>query len=142
MEVIVKIIITACVVVFGVFTMFKAVQWTWTSQIDIKATLHKVLRQKPKIADVVVTRDPNKLYQNETVVADVTGSVDTKNGKVIFEQISNTSNLDMNKPIEYGRLKLKIIRIGTIIGMKSVVSDKGSKVLQSVMETVICEKVE
>jgi len=43
------------------------------------------------------------------------------------------------KLIEYRRLKLKLKQVHTIIGMKTVVSDEGSKVLQNVMEGVTCE---
>ena len=138
MELLFKIIITAVVILIGTWTL----HWTWTSHIDPKATIQKFLQQKPKIVNVVVLRDPNKLYQGEAVVADVTGEVKINNGQVILEQISNAAGLDMNKPIEYGRLKLKILNVGSIIGMKSVVSTKGSSVLQNVMENVICEKLE
>ena len=137
MELLTKIIIT----IFIILTGAKALHWTWTSHIDPMATIHIFFQQKPKIANVVVSRDPNKLYQDEAVVADVTGDVKINNGKVILEQISNTSGLDTSKPIEYGRLKLKILHVSRIIGMKSVVSTKGSGVLQNVMEDVICEKL-
>jgi hypothetical protein len=138
MEVITKIIITVIIV----FTAAKALHWTWTSHIDPIATIHKMFRQKPKFADLVIARDPSKIYQGEVIVADVTGGVDIKNGKVVFKQISDTSRLDKSKPIEYGRSKFKIMHVGRIIGMKSVVSEKGSRVLLNVMEDVICEKVE
>ena len=59
MELLTKIIITVLVILTGA----KALHWTWTSHIDPIATIHKFLQQKPKIANVVVSRDPNKLYQ-------------------------------------------------------------------------------
>ena len=61
MELIIKICITLVVVIAGT----KLLYWTWTSHIDPKATISKYVTQKPKIADMVVTRDSNKLYQNE-----------------------------------------------------------------------------
>jgi hypothetical protein len=137
MEILTKILISVFVILVGA----KVLHWTWTSHIDPIATIHKFLKQEPKIADVVVTRDPNKIYQGGAEVADVTGDVKTGNGEIILEQISNTSRLDRSKPIEYRRYKLKILHIGRIIGMKSVISDKGSSVLQNVMEDVRCVKV-
>lgn len=84
----------------------------------------------------------NKLYQNGVAIADIVGPVQNNDGTVTFTQIANVLGLDRNQPIEYNRLKLKVIQIQSIIGMKSVVSDSGSSILQNVMEGVICEKLE
>jgi len=119
----------------------KVLHWTWASHIDLKATVRKFVTQEPKIADTVVTRDPNKLYQNGVAVADVTGPVQINNGSVLFTQIANVSGLDKSQPIEYRRFKLKVTQVQTTIGMKTVVSDKGSSVLQNVMEGVTCEEL-
>jgi hypothetical protein len=137
MELITKIIITLLVILVGA----KVLYWTWTSHIDLKATVRKFVTQEPKIADTVVTRDPNKLYQNGVAVADVTGLVQINNGSVLFTQIANVSGLDKSQPIEYRRFKLKVTQVQTTIGMKTVVSDKGSSVLQNVMEGVTCEEL-
>ena len=138
MELIIKIVITVLVFFVGA----KALYWTWTSHIDPKATVPKFVAQEPKIVDTVVTRDPNKLYQNGVAVADVTGPVQITDGTVHLSQLVNVSGLDKSQPIEYERLKLKVIQVRSIIGMKSVVSDQGSSVLQNVMEGVTCEKLE
>lgn len=137
MELITKIIITFLVVLVGA----KVMHWTWTSHIDLKATVRKFVTQEPKIADTVVTRDPNKLYQNGVAVADVTGPVQINNGSVLFTQIANVSGLDKSQPIEYRRFRLKVTQVQTTIGMKTVVSDKDSSVLQNVMEGVTCEEL-
>jgi hypothetical protein len=137
MELITKIIITFLVVLVGA----KVLHWTWTSHIDLKATVRKFVTQEPKIADTVVTRDPNKLYQNGVAVADVTGPVQINNGSVLFTQIANVSGLDKSQPIEYRRFRLKVTQVQTTIGMKTVVSDKDSSVLQNVMEGVTCEEL-
>lgn len=137
MEITAKILITLIVLLISA----KAIHWTWTSQIDPMATIQKFVGKKPKIADVVVTRDPNKLYQNGNTVADVTGLVEINNGTIILKQIANASALNRENPIEYRRMKLKVIRVGHIIGMKSIISNGRSIVLQNVMEDVVCEEI-
>jgi hypothetical protein len=134
----IKIVITVVVVLVAVKTLY----WTWTSHIDLKATISKLVTQKPKIADTVVVRDKNKLYQNGIAVADITGDVQINDNIVLFTQIANVSGLDNSQPIEYGRLKLKVTLVRNTIGMKVVTSDTGSSVLQNVMEEVTCEKLE
>ncbi len=137
MEIAAKIVITLMVL----FVAAKALHWTWSSQIDPMATFLKFVGKKPKIATVVVTREPNKLYQDGKVVADVTGPVTNNNGAIILKQIANSSALDRGNPIEYGRMKLRIVRIGTITGMMSTISNGRSSVLQNVMEDVVCEEL-
>ena len=125
----------------GVAAVAKSLHWTWTSHIDLKATIHKFVAQEPKIADMVVIRDSNKLYQNGIAIADITGTVQINDDTVLFTQIANVSGLDKSQPIEYRRFKLKVTQVQTTIGMKTVVSDKGSSVLQNVMEGVTCEEL-
>ena len=134
MELAFKIVITIVVILVS----FKVLLWTWTSHIDPKATFLRFLSQKPTIAETVVTRDSDKLYQNGIPVADIIGAVHKKDSTILFDQIVNVS-FDRNKTIEYGRLKLKITRIQSIIGMKSVVTNEGSRVLNNVLEGVLCE---
>ena len=134
MELAFKIVITLVVILVSAKILF----WTWTSHIDPKATFHKLFFKEPTIAETVVTRDPNKLYQNGIPAADIIGSVHKKDGTMLFDQIANVS-FDHNKTIEYGRLKLKITRIQSMIGMKSVVTNEGSRVLNNVLEGVLCD---
>lgn len=137
MELIIKLLIS----VFVIFICAKALHWTWSSHIDPKATLHKYINKDPAVAEIVVTRDPNKLYQGGGAVADITGNVTTTDTGLIFEQIANTTGLDTNNTIEYQRDAYRIVKIESMIGMKSVVSNTGSSILQNVMENVVCEKV-
>ena len=137
MELFIRLLISLIVVFIGA----KALHWTWSSQIDPMATFQKYINKEPKIAEIVVTRDPKKLYQGGDVVADITGQVKSTDGRLIFEQLANTTGLDTNKTIEYQRDAYRIIQIETMIGMKSMVSNTGSSVLQNVMENVICEKI-
>lgn len=134
MELAFKIVITIVVILVAAKTLF----WTWTSHIDPKATFQKFLSKKPTIAETVVTRDSDKLYQDGIPAADIIGAVHKKDGTMLFDQIAN-STFDRNKTIEYGHLKLKIIRIQSMIGMKSVVTNEGSRVLNNVLEGVLCE---
>lgn len=141
MELITKIVITFVITVVMVLVGAKALYWTWTSHIDLKATVRKFVAQEPKIADTMVTRDPNKLYQNGVAVADVTGSVQITDGTVLFTQLANASGLDKSQPIEYRRLKLIVTQVQATSGIKTVVSNKGSSVLQNVMDSVTCEEL-
>lgn len=136
MELLTKIVI----IIVILFVATKAIYWTWTSHIDPIASIKKVFVSEPKISEVLVTHQPNKLYQNRKEVGDVTGDVNEINGKIIFRQIANCSGLNTSDVLEYQRFKLKIIQVGFVIGMKSQVSLTGSKVLQNVMEDVVCEK--
>ncbi len=136
METLLKLIISFIIVIFAA----QALYWTWTSQIDPKATIQKYLNKKPKIAEIVETRDPNKIYQDGNVVGDITGKAQQTDEGIFFEQIVN-SRLDTNKVFEYQRTTYKINRIERMIGMKSVVSNKGSQVLHNVLENVSCEKI-
>ena len=83
MEIIIKVIITITVLLFS----FKIIYWTWTSHIDPNTTIQRYISKKPTIADALVTRDPNKIYQNSDPVGNVTGSVKTQKKQVIFEEI-------------------------------------------------------
>ena len=115
MELLIKISIT----LVTLFVAIRVLCWTWKSHIDTIASIRRVLFSEPQISEVLVTRDSNKLYQNG---------------------IANCSDLNTSDVLEYQRFKLKITQIGTVIGMKSQVSPQGSKVLQNVMEDVVCEK--
>ena len=92
-----------------------------------------------------LTRDQNKIYQNDNSVGDVIGEVEEKGDVVIFKQLNNTENLNQNIPFEYKKHTYQILRIETQIGMKidmkigmtNSVMDSGVGVL----ENVICRKI-
>lgn len=135
-ELIIKIVITVLLVVVGA----KALYWTWTSQIDPRATLYKYIKKEPKIADMVVARDQDKLYQNGVAVADVTGTVQI-DGTVLFTQLVNVVGLDRSQPIEYRRHKLRVTQVQYIAASKIVMTVNGTSVLKNVMEGVTCEEL-
>jgi hypothetical protein len=108
--------------------------WIWTHQIDPKATLNSVFRRTLE-QDWLATRDPNKLYQDGNPVAEVVGPVQMGEGSIYFERLANTSLLDTQQPVEYQRLKLRIVRIETAIG--HLASPRGT--LSAVLDKVQCQ---
>ena len=137
MELTFRIILT--VVFTGVWLI--GVRWVWTNQLDPRATVSRFSEKTLALPEWVATRDPNKLYQNGRAVGDVTGTVDQRDGQVRFVQLANTTDFDRSKPFEYQRLTLRVQSLGAIIGMKSEVSDQGSRVLTAVLENVSCTVV-
>ena len=137
MELTFRIILT--VVFTGVWLI--GVRWVWTNQLDPRATVSRFSEKTLAPPEWVATRDPNKLYQNGRAVGDVTGTVDQRDGQVRFVQLANTTDFDRSKPFEYQRLTLRVQSLGAIIGMKSEVSDQGSRVLTAVLENVSCTVV-
>ncbi len=130
LEIIFKIILTIPIIILIV--------WLWSQQIDVKQTFlglfkHKVVKQ----AEWIATRNINNIYQEGIVVGVISGAVEKVEDKILFREICNTSQLNQNLPIEYGRQKLKIIKIDTIIGMFC----DGRTVKNSVMGDVFCEEV-
>jgi len=97
MELFIKLLISLIVVFIGA----KALHWTWSSQIDPVATFQKYIKKEPKISEMVVTRDPNKLYQGGNAIADITGQVNSVGERIVFEQLANTSGMNTNETVEY-----------------------------------------
>ena len=123
MELTFRIILT--VVLTGVWLV--GLRWVWTNQLDPRATVSRLSEKTLAPPDWVATRDPAKIYQDGRAVGEVTSSVEQKSDQVHFAQLANTTGFDTSKPFEYQRLTLRVARIGTSIGMKSEVSDKGSR---------------
>lgn len=145
MEIVVKLIITISVVsvfLLAGFGSYKAIRWTWTNQIDPATTFKQLRDSKPKIADVVVSRDPQKIYQNGQPVGNITGEVKISDSQIIFDEITDSSQLERSQPIEYKRYKIKIIKIESSTGLSIVASDTGSQTKSSVLRNVVCEKTD
>lgn len=141
MEILLKIGITLVTLVF-IYYQCIFIKWVWTSQIDSKKTISKILKKAAPDTDTIATRDPNKIYQNGNVVGDITGQIEEKDNLIIFKQISNTSNLDQGVLFEYKRNKCRIIRINTSIGIKIVATNSGTERRDAVIEDVVCKKIE
>ncbi len=141
METLLKIGITLviCVLIYYQVTFLK---WTWSTQIDPKATFARFLKKAKPEVDVIAIRDPNKIYQNGNVVGEVTGSVENTEGFIIFKQLCETTNLDRNAPFEHKRDKYQIVKITRSIGMKIVASTTNSEQKTAVLEDIFCKKIE
>ena len=136
MEFIFKIFLTGLVIFF----CFGSMKWIWFSQIDVKETGRQLLDVPKKSMDWVVTRDDNKIYQEGNIVGSICGEVNELEDKIIFEEISDTEQLNNKYPFEYKRNKLKIVSIGARSGAKNVVTLEGSISRKAVITNVICEK--
>lgn len=138
MEIFFKAIITIVVIVVSLFFLM----WIWRSQIDLKATFHKIIKKSIPGTDIIATRDPTKIYQAGKEVGEVTGKVDTTDGRTVFEELCETAQLKHDIPFEFQRKSYRIISIEGITGMKVVASTNGSEVKTSVLSNVVCEEVQ
>lgn len=145
-----EILFKTLVSLTAIFLLFWFLSWIWTHQIDLKETILRFLKSKPKeMVELIVTRDENTIYQNGQIVGNVSGNIKEINDKFIFDEIYNTSNLNRNLPIEYRREKLKIISIGSSTTEKrtekyifsSGTPEVKSEVKHDVINNVICEKI-
>lgn len=134
MELTFRIILT--IVFTGVWLI--GLRWVWTNQLDPRATVSRFSEKTLAPPDWVATREPNKVYQSGRAVGDVAGPVNQWDDQLTFAQLVNTTGFDRTKPFEYQRLTLRVLSVGSIIGMKSEVSDQGSRVLTAVLENVSC----
>lgn len=131
-EVLSKLLLSAVIVI----PALGALRWIWTNQIDLKATVEKFVGGAIQ-PDWIPTRDANKLYQAGRRVADVSGEVEQREGRVLFHRLVDVRGLNTADPVEYGRLKLRVRQIGTIAGTLSA----GTETLQNVWDNVDCEVV-
>jgi len=152
MQLFIKLVITAILVIFFMVLLIWGVgilSFVWSSQIDTKETFWRMLRSiisPPKVAEVIATRDPNKIYQNGKEVGNVIGPVDIKNDVAIFHKLSGTSKLDESRLFEYKEDHLKIRSVGRRIGKEITSTSQESGELLTmehlnVIEKVVCEKV-
>ena len=141
METLMKIGIT---LVIGVLIYYQVafLKWTWSIQIDPKATFAKFLKKAAPDIDAIAIRDPNKIYQNGNIVGEVTDAIETIEGFIVFKQLCETSNLDRNAPFEHKRDKYQIVKITRSMGMKIVASTTSSEQKNAVLEDVYCKKIE
>ena len=140
METLLKIGITI-VVCLLIYYQIVFLKWTWSTQIDPKATFSRLLKKATPDIEVIATRDPNKIYQDGNIVGEITGAIETKGDIIIFKQLSETSKLNRYAPIEHRRDKYQIVKITRSIGMKTVVSNTGSEQKSAVLEDIFCKKL-
>jgi len=138
MEIVFKIFWTLVLIIVFICSM----NWVWTHQIDVKRTILSFFKKEvERPVDWIATRDENAIYQNSEIVGNITAKVDKTEDKLIFHEICNTSELNRDLPFEYGREKLQIIEIGSIIGQKIIVTSNGSEIKYNIMENVLCQRV-
>ena len=137
MELIFRIILT--VVLTGVWLV--GLRWVWTNQLDPRATVSRLSEKALAPPEWVATRDPNKIYQGGAAVGEVTGAVENGNNQIRFAQLANTTGFDASKLFEYQRFTLKIVWVGTMVGMKVEMTTAGSRTLVGVFEDVLCDIV-
>ena len=83
-------------------------------------------------------QDSNKIYQDNKVVGLITGEVTLDPvGDTFFEEISETTNLKRNLPLEYQGVKYQIIRMENYI--KEYVNTKSEK-KYDVLRGVTCRE--
>ncbi len=136
METLFKLSVTALVAWF-VYYQIAFVWKLWHSHVDPVATFSRIIEQLKPDTPMVATREPNRLYQGGNVVGQVEGDVIVKKDIVVFAQLSETSDLNEDQPIEYQRLTLKIRNVR--VRKFSVVTSKGLR--NSVWEDVTCDIV-
>lgn len=133
-----KLFLTILVLFFAIGSL----RWIWKTQIDTKETMKRLVTEAPsKSMDWVATRDPNKLYQDGQIVANVFGEVEESEAKIIFHELCDTEKLQRNQPIQYKRWNLKIVSIGVISGMKITMSSNKANSKKAVLKDVICDKI-
>jgi len=137
LEILFKIGLTLAIAVI-VYWQIVFLKWLWPTQIDVKATLSQFVKQAAPKIDTIAIRDPNKIYQNGKEVGNIIGEVKNENDTIIFQKISETTNLDKKQPFDYKRDKYKIIKI-----KKSARLDISSSFgqLKDALTNVVCEKI-
>jgi hypothetical protein len=142
METIIKVIIV-CVVGCAIFFGIMFVSGAWRSQFDPVATVDWFLAAhlRPK-HEMIATGEPSKIYQDGKAVGDVSGRINQLGNSMIFTSILNTSSLKTDRPFEYKRLRLKIVKIGTKSRFYVNRNDTEVTSGRDVLTDVVCERLD
>ena len=116
------------------------VRWIWTHQLDPEETVSRIFQSAGE-RDWIATRDPMKLYQGGQPVADITGAISDDGSRVVFKQLANAGALNTSEPVEWRRLRLRVVRVGSAGGQSVSVGATGSRVLTNVRGDVECEVI-
>jgi len=141
MEIALKVGVSLVVVVLMWYQLV-FLKWTWSNQIDPRATFSRFLKKAAPDGNLLATRDPQKIYQAGNVVGEVTGEVVIQDQCVIFKELCNTCALDQNAPFEHKRGKYRIVRIGAIMGQKIQMSDGKTETKKDILKDLVCERIE
>jgi hypothetical protein len=105
---------------------------------DLKKAVEALTKPLPTPQVVEPARNPDGIYQNNTLVGTVVAPRITLNeSRVYFDELLNAANLDTKRPFEYRDLILRMISAGGYIGM--LVTNEG--VATNVYRNVVCEIV-
>ena len=137
METLFKVGVTL-VVIFLVYFQIAFVVKVWKSQVDPKQSVRLIFKKfQPKPPELIVTRDPNKIYQDGEVVGTIDGTPIVAGKATTFPCLVETGKLKQDQPFEFERKRLKIVRVETAIG--TLVTMSGSK--NAVLKNVDCELI-
>ena len=113
--------------------------WLWRQDIDVKRTFSPkraidafvdAARKGP--SKLVVVREPTNLYQDGHSVGVARQATIDENAKtVFFEEISNSRELNVDKPFEYRTHILKMTHADTVYGMLGNAPEKGQIILKA-----------
>jgi hypothetical protein len=115
----------------------------WRSHVDPSATLTKIvgLFQKPP-TELIATREDNALYQDGKIVGRVIGTIEEQESVLVFEEVTDTSNLKRNESMEFRRMKIKFEGPLNFTGItiNTLVSDSGqsSSVSSAIIPNMRC----
>jgi hypothetical protein len=137
MEMFFRIVLTVVLTVLWMVGL----RWVWTNQLDPLATVSRFAQKTMAPPEWVATREPNRIYQDNAAVGEVTGAVEHQGNQIKCAQLANTTGLDSSKPFEYQRLTLRIRQVGIMAGLKVEMTEKGSRTLTGVFEDVLCDIV-
>ena len=128
-------IVVVIVILVVVVPLIRFVWQTWNNPIDLKESVHRWFKSQ---SEIIVIRDPKKIYQNGKEVGNVTGQVEERNDdSIIFYELCETSELKRDHPFEYQNETLKITEVGHEVKFKIGTPNKNN-----VLENVVCKKLQ
>lgn len=98
----------------------------------------RFIEESESISQTQKQQESNKIYQDNKVVGEIVGEVNTERTDIVFEQLNETSALKKNIPIEYQGVKYVIIRMDNYI---KEYKGKKSKIVNDILQGITCRKV-
>ena len=91
----------------------------------------RFIEKSESISQTQKQQESNKIYQDNKVVGEIVGEVNTERTDIVFEQLNETSALKKNIPIEYQGVKYVIIRMDNYI---KEYKGKKSKIVNDILQ--------
>jgi len=114
MQLLVKVLVTIVFILYvtpAVLILYRV----WTRPINLQQMLCNWFASK---SQVIPTRDPKKIYQNGKEAGNITGDVSKTDDFIVFAEVCDTGNLDIENPFEYKDYTLKVTHIDKVTGLK------------------------